>query len=369
MEDFLKEKIYYHSLNLACENNFNFLANLKKHYSSFEKAWLSEDYWEIQDLSDNRGETWQKFLERKKLINLEEEWEKLINNQVDLILISDNKYPLPLKEIHQPPLGLYIKGELINELPKIAIVGTRKSTNYGKQITEKLARELSEAGVVVVSGLAEGIDTFSHKSTIEAGGQTIAVLGTGFNRIFPSFNIKLAEKISKNGCLISQYYPDTIGARHQFPARNKIISGISIGVVVVEAPEKSGALITAKIALEQNREVFAIPGSVFSQNSIGPNELIKQGAKLVSSIEDILIELNLPLPEKNNLSQKNNLTLEERIILEIIKKLDSPIGKPKIADEIIAESGFSPQKTNELLTMLTLKSLIEDSDGKYWIKD
>lgn len=365
MADFLKEKIFYHSLNIACDNNFNFLATLKKYYTSFEKAWNSESYFEVQNQSDNKDESWQKLIINKKSINPQVEWEKILNSGIDLILLEEINYQPSLKEIHKPPSGIYIKGSLKNETPKIAIVGTRKSTEYGKRVAEKLSRELSGLGITIVSGLAEGIDTFSHKSAIDAGGQTIAVLGTGFNHIFPASNIKLAEKIVDNGCLISEYCPETMGARHQFPARNRIISGLSLGTIVIEAPEKSGSLITAKIALEQNREVFAVPGSIFSRSSIGPNELIKQGAKLVSCVEDILTELNISVPERNNLPENNNLAQEEKIILNIIRESETP----KVADEIIIESGLSPELAGKLLTMLELKSLIENSNGKYWTKN
>lgn len=286
----IREKIFYHSLNIACQNNFNLLSKLKKHFSSFELAWKSNSYERIENF---RETTWDSFLKKKKNIDPKKEWQKIEEENIYLILFEEDLYPPLLKEISQSPLGLYLKGKLNPEKPKIAIVGTRHCTSYGQKATQKITSELKYSPLIIVSGLAEGIDTFSHLTALENNQETIAVLGSGFNHIFPKSNIDLAKRISQKGCLISEYHPDTLPAPYQFPARNRIVSGLSLATVVVEAPKRSGALITASMALEENREVMAVPGDIFSSKSEGTNSIIKQGAKAVSSAKDILLELNL----------------------------------------------------------------------------
>lgn len=219
-----------------------------------------------------------------------------LGDNIKKITLQDKTYPAILKEIHDPPKELYIKGNIIpQDKIAIAVVGTRKCTQHGKQVALDIAGELAKLGITIVSGLAEGIDTFAHQAALENNGRTIAVLGTGIDKksLYPKSNYILSEKIAKNGAVISEYPPETKGTKFNFPKRNRIVSGLSLGVVVIEAPEKSGALITASLALEQNREVFAVPGSIYEENYQGTNKLIQMGAKLVNNIEDILEELNL----------------------------------------------------------------------------
>jgi len=205
--------------------------------------------------------------------------------------LQDKNYPAILKEIHSPPKELYVKGKILPQEKAIAIVGTRNCSDYGKQVAYDFSSKLAKLGITIVSGLAQGIDTCAHQAALEAKGRTIAVLGTGINNIYPRFNTKLAEEISKNGAVISEYEPEANGTKYTFPQRNRIISGLSLGTIVIEAPERSGALITADFAMEQNREVFIIPGPIYSENSKGTNQLIKQGAKLITNIEDVLENL------------------------------------------------------------------------------
>ena len=212
------------------------------------------------------------------------------------ISFEDKNYTKLLKEIKNPPEVLYYKGEFATNENYFAIVGTRRCSTYGKEIALEIAGQLSEAGLTIVSGLAPGIDTFCHQAVVERKGKTIAVLGTGIDdqSIYPKSNIKLAKKILETGgCLISEYPPGTPGTQFTFPQRNRIISGLSLGVLVVEAKEKSGALITAQWAKKQGRKIFAVPGPIHSLNSKGCHYLIKQGAKLVENANDILRELNL----------------------------------------------------------------------------
>ncbi|MDA2936055.1 DNA-processing protein DprA [Patescibacteria group bacterium AH-259-L05] len=207
---------------------------------------------------------------------------------------QDKNYPPLLKEIPDPPQELYIWGVLKQkEKYPLAVVGTRKVSNYGKQVTLELVTELVKQGLTIISGLALGVDGISHQAALDANGRTIAVLGSGFNHLYPQKHTKLAHDIVKSGgAVITEYPPDTKPTQKTFPVRNRIIAGLALGVLVIEAPMRSGALITARHALEQNRDVFAVPGSIYNKNSAGTNNLIKMGAKPVTKAEDILESFN-----------------------------------------------------------------------------
>jgi len=272
------------------------------------------------------------------------------------ITTQDENYPRSLREIKDAPEVLYSKGELKAEEKCFAIVGARRCSDYGKQIALEIAGDLAEAGLTIVSGLAPGIDTIAHQATLERKGKTIAVLGTGIDEesIYPQSNLKLAEKILESGgALVSEYPPGTRGTQFTFPQRNRIISGLSLGVLVVEAKQKSGALITADWARKQRRLVFAIPGSIYFSNSKGCNNLIKNGAKLAESADDILKELNL---QKSDfcIKKTGGETSEENLILNALKEgaLD--------ADAIIKRTGLSAQRAASLLTILEIKGKIRN---------
>lgn len=233
--------------------------------------------------------------EQKEKIDPDKEMEKLEKEDIAAISITDPEYPEELKQIYNPPFILYIKGAIPKEKFSIAIVGSRKVTNYGKQAAQMFSRDLAKAGITIISGMALGIDSIAHLECLKAGQRTIAVLGSGLDAasIYPAANKRLAEEITLNGAILSEYPIGAPPLKHHFPARNRIISGLSLGVAVIEATETSGALITAKFALEQNKDVFAVPGSIFSESSIGTNNLIKSGAKPVTSAQEILDELDL----------------------------------------------------------------------------
>lgn len=261
--------------------------------------------------------------------------------------LKDKNYPKLLKEIADPPKILYYIGELKSEEPCFAIVGTRRFSPYGKQIALEIAGDLADAGLTIVSGLAPGIDTFAHQATIERNKRTIAVLGTGLDKksIYPQSNLRLAKKIiKKEGCLVSEYPPGTHGSRITFPQRNRIISGLSLGVLVVEAKRKSGALITANWAKIQDRKIFVIPGSIYASNSKGCHSLIKKGAKLVENANDILKELNFPQKEPNSFHKGGNR--EENLILGVLKE------KSLHVDKIIERTGLPPAKVIGTLTIM-----------------
>src|SRR3989344_2456247 len=290
----------------------------------------------------------------------------LVNWPIKQIAVEEEVYPKLLGQIHDFPKTLYCRGNL-NLLKKtcFAVVGTRKLTSYGKEITQNLIRGLVQSGFVIVSGLAFGIDTVAHQTTLDVGGKTIAVLGGGISdqNIGPQTNLPLARNILNNdGLLISEYSEKESIFPVNFAVRDRIVSGLSKGVLVIEAPEKSGALITANCAIDQNRDVFAVPGNIFSSNSFGPNSLIKKGAKLVTSAQDILDEYgsNLKLfeEEKIALSTKDPV---QKIILAILDKNGTVF-----IDDIIRESEKETAEILSALSVLEIKGLIKNTgNGKY----
>ena len=242
----------------------------------------------------------------KTSIDIDKEIGLIKKYDVEVITIDEDQYPKNLKHIYNPPRVLYVKGKLIPEdYYSIGIVGSRKASFYGQQNAERLGSELAQKGFTVISGMARGIDTYAHKGALKAKGRTIAVLGSGINVVYPPENKTLMDEISRNGAVISEFPIDTRPNRQNFPMRNRIISGLSMGVLVIEAARKSGALITASFALEQGREVFSLPGRVDMSTSRGTLGLIKEGAKLVESVDDILEELHSKPTFQNREFKKN----------------------------------------------------------------
>ncbi|MDP2966851.1 MAG: DNA-processing protein DprA [bacterium] len=283
--------------------------------------------------------------------------------EIKTVALNDKNYPKLLKEIKDAPEVLYYRGEILPEENCFAIVGTRRYSPYGKQVALEMAGDLAETGLIIVSGLAPGIDTFAHTAAVERNKRTIAVLGTGLDEktIYPQSNLKLAQRILETGgCLISEYPSGTPGSQFSFPQRNRIISGLSLGVLVVEAKEKSGALITAEWARKQRRKVFAVPGPIHSSNSKGPHKLIKQGAKLVEYTNDILKELNLPQASTRTVLIENERSEEENLILKILKEealyIDKIIEKTKLPASTIAST----------LAILEIKGKVRNLGGNIY---
>ncbi|MFQ5822543.1 MAG: DNA-processing protein DprA [bacterium] len=292
---------------------------------------------------------------------------KIKNCGAKLITFWDEEYPENLKHIYDPPAVLFVRGGFKKEdMYSIAIVGTRQPSNYGKLATEKITTDLARKGLTIVSGLAYGIDTLAHTYALQAGSRTIAVLGSGVDVIYPSKNKRLSEKIISNGALVTEFPMGTDPEWKNFPRRNRIICGLSCGTVVIEAGEKSGALITAAMALEQNREVFAVPGNIDNPKSFGTNELIKQGAKLVNSAEDILEELMPQLSQfierDIHKEKKVELTDEEKQFLNYLSH------EPKHIDSIAMSAGKPTSQVLSLLLSLELKEVIKQLSGKMFVK-
>jgi len=308
----------------------------------------------------------QAIIDSKKSVNLSDYLKTLKENDVKVHTILESEYPANLKQIHDPPPVLYVKGELASQDQcTIGNVGSRKATDYGIRTSERLAERLAALGVTIASGLAIGIDSAAHRGAVRSGGRTIAVLGCGLKHVYPKSNTWLARDILKNGAIISEYPFHEEARPEYFPARNRLISGISLGVIVVEAGEKSGSLITADFALEQGREVFAVPGNITSPNSRGTNELIKNGAKLVSRIEDILEELNLQIiyEEKadTDSSTDKEIGLDEKKVLDSLRHAGGDI------DLLVLRTGMTAAKVLTAITLLEMKGLIQQSGSFYYL--
>lgn len=289
--------------------------------------------------------------------------------QLSEINIAHRLYPLLLKEIPNPPKKIYILGELPPEPPKIAIVGTRKATAEGKAFAQKISRQFAELGAVIVSGLAMGIDTAAHEGALGGKGKTIAVLACGLHSIYPRQNENLAKRIIKaNGAIISEYSVGTPALPNQFLERNRIVSGLSIATIVIEAPINSGALVTARLAAEQGREVFVFPGPINHPNYRGSHKLIRDGARLVASIEDIFEDLPAEIfpkksvePKQQKLNLKKITDKNQLLILKIIQEAGLPLN----IDKIIELTKLEPQIVNQAIALLTIQEIIKETEKGY----
>ncbi len=293
---------------------------------------------------------------------------------IKIFTLFDEEYPEALKEIYDPPPVLYVKGDFLSfDQNSVAVVGSRGASFYGLSCARHFSSRLSSFGLTIVSGMARGIDTVSHRAALDAGGRTIAVLGSGLNRIYPPENETLFSQISENGAAVSQFALNTPPLARNFPIRNRIISGLSRGVLVVEASQRSGALITARFALEQGREIFAVPGKVSSETSFGTNQLIKQGARMVTEPEEILQELryNLNLcPEAPDygLARDSDADFQKSLSEKEKSVIKTLCDEPKYIDSISEEAGLDISDIMSILLQLELKGVIKQLPGKAFVK-
>lgn len=307
---------------------------------------------------------------------IKRELDRTIKAGIRIITYQDELYPAKLRNIYDRPAFIYVKGNLTKDEINIAMVGSRLASTYGKYTTERISRELAIKGITIVSGLARGIDAAAHRGALTGQGRTIAVMGSGLDVIYPPENKKLFAEIVQRGAVISEYQLGTPPLANNFPARNRIISGMSYGVVVVEAGEKSGSLITARLALEQGREVFAVPGSIDYAGARGTNKLIKQGAKLIENIDDILedilpqIERTAPLAASSTESFgaipppiTAKLSAIEQVIIDLVSTNHLHV------DEIIAATALSPADALSSLMSLELKGIIQQHPGKFFSRE
>lgn len=344
-------------------------ARFKKLYSFFDSmqaAWQAP-YDELK-LSGLEESVINNIIENRRAIEPDAEMDKLRKEGIEAITILDKGYPALLKEIYQAPAVLYYKGALENEGDEyaIAIVGTRKYSQYGERVTERLTGELVNQGVVTVSGLALGIDSKVHTITVKYGGRTISVLGAGLDRqnIYPAANRYLADKIlANNGLLLSEYPLGSLPLKGHFPQRNRIIAGLAVATLVIEAPENSGALLTARYAIENNRDVLAVPGDIYTANATGPNNLIKMGAKLVTSAADVLEALNMQqvreFVETKKISPDSE---EEKIVLDILSN-----GEARHIDELIKQTAMRTDSVNSLLIMMEMKGKVKNLGNMMYV--
>jgi len=319
---------------------------------------------QVQDIGDNRARNIAGFSDWARL---DKEIEKAEKNSIRLIPKNDGAYPETLKRIHGAPIVLYVRGAL-SESDKyaIAMVGSRTATDYGMKTAEKISHRLSSCGLTVISGMARGIDSSSHRGALKAGGRTVAVLGTGLDLPYPSENRKLMDEISSSGAVISEFPFSTPPNRENFPRRNRIISALSLGVIVIEAALDSGSLITVAYALEQGREVFAVPGNITSRNSKGTNDLIKKGAKLIESAEEVLDELKHQI--KGVLREEKIKSVKSPPVLSDDEKIiySSLSSEPKHIDSIIRDIKIPTSKALSLLLNLELKGIVRQLQGKHF---
>lgn len=377
------------ALNLIPDIGSQRLKNLLEAFGSAPKVFLNSEN-NLRRV-DKIGANVAKQIASFPFEKLKEELELCGKLGIKIITLIDDDYPRLLKDIYDPPLCLYVKGALDTQnSPSLGIVGSRRASYYGLSCAEKFAYSLAKLAVVVVSGMARGVDTYAHKGALKAGGLTYAVLGSGLNNIYPPENKDLYRDIAESGAVISEFPLNTPPIGRNFPCRNRIISGLSNGVIVVEAAKNSGALITADFALEQGREVFAIPGKVDSATSYGTNHLIKQGAKLIDSVEDIIEELGYTrLPEENSRSKigepkegrsvgvlekrsavkagiakesSSALSEEERLVYGLIPEEGSYI------DELIEGTGLATNRISSLLLGLEIRNIVKQLPGKKYMK-
>jgi len=324
---------------------------LKEHFGSLRDAWEATEGKLKQAGLDSRS--LDALMTLRPRISLDAEMERLHRYKVKALACEDPGYPAKLKEIYDYPPVLYVRGNLpVQDEPCLAVVGTRRPTIYGRQVTEEIVADLARSKITIVSGLARGIDSVAHRAALDTGGKTIAVFASGLDIVYPGENAKLAQSIMEQGALVSEYPLGVRPKAENFPLRNRIMSGLSLGVLVVEAGERSGALITAHQAVEQNREVFAIPGSILSPTSKGTNRLIQEGAKLVRDYADILEELNLTIVVQQ--MEIKEFSPADEVESAILRQLTP---EPSHIDEICRRSGLPMPEVSSTLAMLELKGI------------
>lgn len=328
---------------------------------SIEAAWRAS----IQQMQtanlDRRSQ--QNLLQARRELDLDQEWQRVQEAGISILTWEDDEYPSNLREIDAPPPVLYVRGKLQpSDDIAVGVVGTRRVTAYGREVAHMAATELAQHQVTVVSGLALGVDAIAHKATLEAGGRTIAVLGSGVDQLYPAQNRELAKQIIECGAVISEYPLGTRPEATNFPPRNRIISGLSRGVVVVEANQQSGSLITAKFAAEQGRDVFAVPGSILHSGSSGCNQLIQEGAIPLLSINDILDHLNFA--QFSVQTEVRRTTPQDPLESQLLAILTK---EPQHIDLLVRRTSWPTAQVSSLLTMMELKGFVRHVGGMTYV--
>ncbi len=334
---------------------------LQSHFGSLAAAWRADSAALAACGLESR--LIQALLAARTTLDLQAELARFEHSDIQVLTWDDPPYPKLLRQISDPPPVIYVRGALSEEDEyAVGIVGTRQATVYGRQVAEMLAGDLARSHVTVVSGLARGIDASAHQAAIKAGGRTVAVLGCGVDVIYPPENRALAQEIIQRGALISDYPPGTQPDAGNFPPRNRIISGLSLGVVIVEADQRSGALITADFATQQGRDVFAVPGNIFNRSSRGTNQLIHDGAKMVLDVKDVLEELNLGMVESYVAAQK--AVPENDVERSLIAHLSH---EPVLTDELVHAVDLPTEVVTSTLAMMELKGMVRQANGTSYV--
>lgn len=355
----MNEKDYLIWLNSIHGVGYATIQKLIQYFGSLEDLW-SASVSEIYNVPRIKKETADRIIKTRNIDYIDKYRKKLLSKKIEYVTVKDEIYPDTLKNIPNSPHLLFMKGDILKEDENaLAIVGSRKCTSYGKSIAYKFSKELAAYGITIVSGMAYGIDSAAHRGALDGGGRTIAVLGCSLDICYPKSNANLMKEIIDNGAVISEYPLGTQPIPGNFPRRNRIISGLSKGVLVVEAGLKSGTLITVDYALEQGKDVFSVPGNINCSVSQGTNKLIKEGAKPVTCIEDILEEFDIETQNNRNDTIHVDLSASERRLLEIVEKK-----QPIHIDMIGAILDLDAGTINGIITILEIKDLIEQLPGK-----
>jgi DNA processing protein len=358
---FMDDKKFWVGFNLIKGIGAVRMQGLVAHFGELESAWRASP---AELAQAGLGlKVIERVVQARETVDLEKVWERIQKQGIQILTWQDENYPQRLKEIDQPPPVLYIRGEYLpDDLFAVAIVGTRRVTAYGRQITEELASFLAANGMTVISGLARGVDAIAHQTALKAGGRTIAVLGSGVDRIYPPEHRGLAERMLERGAIISDYAPGTPPEASNFPPRNRIISGLSLAVVVVEAGETSGALITAEFAAEQGREVFAVPGSILAPQSKGTNKLIQNGALPLLSVNDLMQALDITRVGEQKAARK--IMPADAIEAKLLTVLTN---EPLHVDEIRSQSELPIEKVSAALVLMELKGMVRQVGGMNYV--
>jgi DNA processing protein len=357
----MDDKRYWIGFNLIKGIGAVRMQALIQHFGDLEDAWKAAPG-DLAQAGLGR-KVIERILQARAEVDLGKIWERIEAQGIKILTWQDESYPARLREIDQPPPVLYIRGEyLADDLFAVAIVGTRRVTAYGRQITEELSSFLAANGITVISGLARGVDAVAHQSTLKAGGRTIAVLGSGVDKIYPPEHRGLAAQMMERGAIISDYAPGTPPDASNFPPRNRIISGLSLAVVVVEAGETSGALITAEFAAEQGREVFAVPGSILAPQSKGTNKLIQRGALPLLSVNDLMQALDLTrIGEQKAVRKTIPADETEARVMNVLSN------EPLHVDEIRNQTELPIEKVSATLALMELKGMVRQVGGMNYV--
>lgn len=360
----MEEQAYWLGFHLIPNIGAARIARLIESFGTLERAWGASAA-DLREAGMNERAA-RALDEHRARIDPHREWERVQAAGARILTLADDAYPRLLRQIQSPPPVLYVKGRLEPaDETSIGVVGTRRSTRYGREMADRLSSGLAVAGVTVISGLARGIDGIAHNAALENGGRTLAVLGSGVDQVYPPEHRKMSERIVEQGALVSEFPLGTRPEARNFPIRNRLISGMSFGILVVEAPRQSGALITSSFAADQGRTVFAVPGSALSTSSEGCHELLRNGAALAAEVDDILAELNL---ERRQAALESRQMLpaasdDERQILEMISR------EPRHIDEIAIDTGITISELSALLLQMQLKGLVRDAGGQHYARD